>query len=130
MSLPPGSWVEMPPFAAGRPQALLSMRFDWQLSWKQHAFALAVRAPLLRLEIETTTGRRHTYRVSQGAARAGFLIRPLLLDQSQVVAWMARREPLAGTASRLRVTREDGSGGDLPGGPTIEATLLLHDVPG
>ena len=130
MSLPPGSWVEVPPFVAGRPEALLSVRFQWQPSWTQHAFALAVRAPLLRLEIETATGQRHTYRLSQGAARAGFLIRPLLLDQSQVVAWMVRREQLAGTASRLRVTREDGFGGGLPGGPAIEATLLLHDAPG
>ena len=129
LSVPPGAWVYLPAPAAGRQQRLQSLRFRWQPSWKQRAFAFAVRAPLLRLEVETTTGQRHAYRLSQGAARTGFLIRPLLLDQSQVVAWMARHEQSAGAVSRFRVTREDGFGRDLPGGPTIEATIWGHDEP-
>lgn len=129
LPLPAGAWVDLPGGAAGRPQALLSLRLQWQPSWKQRAFAFAVRAPLLRIEVETTAGRRHAYRLSQGAARAGFLLQPLLLDQSQAVAWMARREQVAGAVARLRVMREDGFGRDLPGGPVIQATLVLHDEP-
>lgn len=129
LSLPAGEWVALPAAVASRPQALLSLRLQWSPSWKQRAFAFAVRAPLLRLEVETTTGQRHAYRLSQGAARAGFLVQPLLLDQSHAVAWMTRREHAAGTVSRLRVTREDGFGRDLPGGPVIEATMVLHDTP-
>lgn len=129
LSVPPGAWVNLPAPAAGQQQGLQSLRFRWHPSWKQRAFAFAVRAPLLRLEVETTTGQRHAYRLSQGAARTGFLIRPLLLDQRQVVAWMARHEQPAGAVSRFRVTREDGFGRDLPGGPTIEATMRVHDEP-
>ena len=129
LRLPAGEWVSLPGATSGGPSSLLSLRLQWRPSWKQRAFAFALRAPLLRLEVETSTGQRHTYRLSQGAARAGFLVQPLLLDQSQAVAWMTRRERPAGIVSRLRVMREDGFGRDLPGGPLIEATMVLHDAP-
>jgi hypothetical protein len=75
---------------------------------------VAFKSPGLVLDVETADGGARTYRLVPGAARAGFLLSPLLVSTLDVAALVTEGEPAGALAGRdvvaIRVRALAGGG--------------------
>jgi hypothetical protein len=69
-----------------RPDRLLWLRVDPVRTRRGGLLAVACRGPIVYLSVESAAGREHWYRLVPGAARAGFLLSPLVVDNAGMAA--------------------------------------------
>jgi hypothetical protein len=114
-----GEWLEL----AGVPGEALELRLDPRPSPRGRIESLLLRGPRLECEFEREDGSRARARLVPGAARAGFLVRPFVETQAQLLrVFVGLRQ---GGLARLRVLAAPGEE-DL-WAPRCEATLLRRD---
>jgi len=79
-------------------QLLLSL--DIHKSWLGHLSSRLYKMPAIYLEIEATDGTKMSYRIIPGMTQSGFVINPLILNQTDFVGWYT-----AGALKRIATLR-------------------------
>jgi hypothetical protein len=114
-----GEWLEL----RGLSGAALELKLDPRPSLRGRLAALLLRGPALECEFERSDGSSGRARLVPGAARAGFLVRPFVETQSQLVQ-LFLGQPVAGLA-RLRVLAPEGE--EQLWEPRLEAALRSRE---
>jgi hypothetical protein len=83
------------------------LKLEIEKSWLGKLISLFYKLPMIYLEIETTEGARLNYKLIPGMAQSGFLINPLILNQSELMKWYAGESLPQVTTIRI-VTSENG----------------------
>lgn len=71
------------------------LTLDWRPSLLGHLRSFFYKPPLVQLAVTDSTGQTRAYRLPQPEAAAGFLLSPLLTDQSQFLLYCTGGQPPA-----------------------------------
>lgn len=82
-------WVTAPALRDGG--SVLILRVDVRGTLAGRLYALALRGAPLALDTQTTEGRTETWRIIPDAARAGFVVSPVLRDNNDFLDWYGER---------------------------------------
>jgi hypothetical protein len=85
----------------------LVLKLEIEKSRLGKLISLFYKLPMIYLEIETTEGAQLNYKLIPGMAQSGFLINPLILNQSELMKWYAGESLPQVTTIRI-VTSENG----------------------